>query len=90
MRTITAFLVGLALVVAVSGCSRKSGAATAADAMDATSLNSIQFSGSGTNYAFGQAYSPGGPWPRLRGKNLHGRHRLPDARYEARDAGRAG
>jgi glyoxylase-like metal-dependent hydrolase (beta-lactamase superfamily II) len=65
MRTITALLVGLALVVAVSGCSRKSGAAAAADAMGATSLNSIQFSGSGTNYAFGQAYSPGGPWPRF-------------------------
>jgi hypothetical protein len=44
---------------------RKSGAAAAADAMGATNLNSIQFSGSGTNYAFGQAYSPGGPWPRF-------------------------
>jgi glyoxylase-like metal-dependent hydrolase (beta-lactamase superfamily II) len=61
----TALVCGLALAVAVSGCSRKSGAAAAADAMGATTLNSIQFSGSGTNYAFGQAYSPGGPWPRF-------------------------
>jgi len=53
MRTITALLVSLALVVVVSGCSRKSGAAAAADTMGATHLNSIQFSGSGTNYAFG-------------------------------------
>jgi glyoxylase-like metal-dependent hydrolase (beta-lactamase superfamily II) len=61
----TALVCGLALAVAISGCSRKSGAAAAADAMGATTLNSIQFSGSGTNYAFGQAYSPGGPWPRF-------------------------
>ena len=65
MRTMTILAAGLALAVAVSGCSRKSGAAAAADAMGATNLNSIQFSGSGTNYAFGQAYSPGGPWPRF-------------------------
>src|SRR5258708_1765248 len=65
MRTMTALVCGLALAVAVSGCSRKSGAAAAADAMGATNLKSIQFSGSGTNYAFGQAYTPGGPWPRF-------------------------
>jgi glyoxylase-like metal-dependent hydrolase (beta-lactamase superfamily II) len=61
----TALVAGLALAVVVSGCSRPSGAAAAADAMGATNLNSIQFSGSGTNNAFGQAYNPGGPWPRF-------------------------
>ena len=65
MRTMTALVAGLALSIAFSACSRPGGAAAAADAMGATSLNSIQFSGSGTNYAFGQAYSPGGPWPRF-------------------------
>jgi glyoxylase-like metal-dependent hydrolase (beta-lactamase superfamily II) len=65
MRFMTALVAGLALVVAVSGCSRPSGVAAAADAMGATNLNSIQFSGNGTNYAFGQAYTPGGPWPRF-------------------------
>jgi glyoxylase-like metal-dependent hydrolase (beta-lactamase superfamily II) len=65
MRILTALVAGLALVVAVSGCSRPSGVAAAADAMGATNLNSIQFSGSGTNYAYGQAYTPGGPWPRF-------------------------
>ena len=69
MRTMTALVCGLALAVAVSGCSRKSGAAAAADAMGATNLNSIQFSGSGTNYAFGQAYTPAGPWPRFEVKS---------------------
>jgi glyoxylase-like metal-dependent hydrolase (beta-lactamase superfamily II) len=61
----TTLLGGLTLAIAVSGCSRPSGVAAAADAMGATNLNSIQFSGSGTNYAFGQAYTPGGPWPRF-------------------------
>ena len=65
MRTMNALIAGLVLAVAVSGCSRPSGAAAAAEAMGATSLNSIQFSGNGTNYAFGQAYTPGGPWPRF-------------------------
>ena len=65
MRTMTALVAGLALAIAVSGCSKSSGAAAAADAMGATNLNSIQLSGSGANYAFGQAYTPGGPWPRF-------------------------
>jgi glyoxylase-like metal-dependent hydrolase (beta-lactamase superfamily II) len=65
MRTMTALVAGLALVVAVAGCSTKTGVAATADAMGATNLNSIQFSGSGTNYAYGQAYTPGGPWPRF-------------------------
>jgi len=65
MRTMTALVASLALAIAVSACSRPSGAAAAADAMGATNLNSIQLSGSGANYAFGQAYTPGGPWPRF-------------------------
>jgi glyoxylase-like metal-dependent hydrolase (beta-lactamase superfamily II) len=65
----TALVAGLAVAVAVSGCSQKSGAAAAADAMGATNLNSIQFSASGTNYAFGQAYTPAGPWPRFEVKS---------------------
>ena len=35
----------------------------AARALGATNLTSIQYSGSGTNNAFGQAYAPGGAWP---------------------------
>ena len=69
MRTMTALAAGLALVVAAAGCGSKTGVAAAADAMGAANLNSIQFSGSGANYAFGQAYTPGGPWPRFEVKN---------------------
>ena len=69
MRTMAALVAGLVLAITASGCSQPSGAAAAADAMGATNLNSIQFSGSGTNNAYGQAYSPGGPWPRFEVKN---------------------
>ena len=65
MRRMTALVGGIALLVVISGCGRASGVAAAADAMGATDLNTIQYSGSGTNYAYGQAYSPGGPWPRF-------------------------
>ena len=36
----------------------------AATAMGATALQSIQYTGTGQFYATGQAYHPGGPWPR--------------------------
>src|SRR4030095_10277 len=65
MRTMTALVAGLTLAIAFSACSRPSGAAAAADAMGAANLNSIPFCASGTNSAFGQAYTPGGPWPRF-------------------------
>jgi glyoxylase-like metal-dependent hydrolase (beta-lactamase superfamily II) len=69
MRTISTWVAVFALVIAISGCSRPTGIAAAADAMGATNLNSIQYSGSGENFAFGQAYSPGGAWPRFEVKS---------------------
>jgi len=53
-------------IVAPAAIAGQSGTATldaAARALGATTLTSIQYSGSGTNNAFGQAYAPGGPWP---------------------------
>jgi hypothetical protein len=38
----------------------------AAKAMGATSLQSIRYTGSGTNNSVGQAYITGGPWPRFK------------------------
>src|SRR5512132_4168364 len=37
----------------------------AASAMGAAALQSIQYSGTGTNNSVGQAETPGGPWPRF-------------------------
>ena len=61
-------LLTIPMIVAASAISghAQSGTATldaAARALGATTLTSIQYSGSGTNNAFGQAYAPGGPWP---------------------------
>ena len=42
---------------------RKTVLDAASRALGSTNLTSIQYSGVGTNNAFGQAYAPGGPWP---------------------------
>jgi glyoxylase-like metal-dependent hydrolase (beta-lactamase superfamily II) len=52
----------------MSGCSQPDSVAAAAQAMGATTLNSIEYSGSGSAFAFGQAPSPGARWPRFDAK----------------------
>jgi len=65
MRTILMWVVGIVLVISISGCAQpRTGIEAAAEAMGATNLNSIQYSGSGSLYSFGQAASPGERWPR--------------------------
>src|SRR5215510_13228298 len=36
-----------------------------AKAMGGSSLQSLRYTGTGTNNSTGQAYAPGGPWPRF-------------------------
>jgi glyoxylase-like metal-dependent hydrolase (beta-lactamase superfamily II) len=71
MRTIPAVATSILLTAVMSGCSRPAGVAAAAEAMGATGLNSIQYSGSGSTFAFGQAPSPGAAWPRFEAKTYH-------------------
>jgi glyoxylase-like metal-dependent hydrolase (beta-lactamase superfamily II) len=61
-------MLGILLVIAFAGCSQPTGVSAAADAMGAATLNSIEYSGTGTQYAFGQAPSPGEAWPRFDAK----------------------
>src|SRR5499425_3254255 len=64
-RTITA---GMTLVLAMASHSyaQEGGRlAAAAGAMGAANLNSIEYSGSGQVFGFGQAYEPGERWPRF-------------------------
>jgi glyoxylase-like metal-dependent hydrolase (beta-lactamase superfamily II) len=64
-RTITA---GLALVLAMASHSHAQEGgrlAAAANAMGAANLNSIEYTGSGFMFGFGQAYEPGERWPRF-------------------------
>ncbi|OFW03435.1 MAG: hypothetical protein A3I61_16695 [Acidobacteria bacterium RIFCSPLOWO2_02_FULL_68_18] len=64
MRRIQMFTVGIA-VLAIAGCAEQPRLEAAAQALGAGALTSIQYSGNGTQYAFGQAYEPGGRWPRF-------------------------
>jgi glyoxylase-like metal-dependent hydrolase (beta-lactamase superfamily II) len=65
MRTIHLSAAGLVLAVATAGCAQQPRLEAAAETMGAGTLNSIQYSGNGTHYAFGQAYEPGQRWPRF-------------------------
>jgi len=47
----------------VSGQDAKGALANASQAMGADSLKTVQFSGTATEYAFGQAVNPSSPWP---------------------------
>ena len=58
MRTLWTVVAAMAVILA--GCSeQKTGIAAAADAMGATNLNTIEYSGSGSLFGFGQAFLPG-------------------------------
>jgi glyoxylase-like metal-dependent hydrolase (beta-lactamase superfamily II) len=57
---------GLAVVLATTASQAQTNRLTAAaEAMGATGLNSIEYSGSGFVFGFGQAFEPGERWPRF-------------------------
>ena len=64
-RLLIAFAVAGFGAVAASAQTAKTTLDAAATALGATSLKSIQFSGWGSDYIFGQAYDPNSPWPRF-------------------------
>ncbi len=66
MRMYWTLVAGLAVVLSASShAQQRTGLAAAADAMGAASLNSIEFTGSGNVFSFGQAFEPGERWPRF-------------------------
>lgn len=54
------------LSLGIAGQDAKAAIDAAAKAMGTTSLQSIQYSGTGSVFMFGQAPGPGAPWPRFR------------------------
>jgi glyoxylase-like metal-dependent hydrolase (beta-lactamase superfamily II) len=64
-RLLIAFAIAGLSAVAASAQTAKTTLDAAATALGATSLNSIQFSGWGSDYIFGQAYDGNSPWPRF-------------------------
>lgn len=66
MRMYWMLIGGIAVVLSTPGfAQQRSGLAAAAEAIGATSLNSIEFTGSGSVFSFGQAFEPGERWPRF-------------------------
>ena len=66
MRMHWTVIAGLAVALATPAkAQQKTGLAAAADAMGARTLASIQFTGSGSVFSFGQAFEPGQRWPRF-------------------------
>src|SRR6266852_5124476 len=66
MRMLKTAIAAFAALMSISGCThQKTGLAAVADAMGATNLNSIEYSGSGELFGFGQAFIPGERWPRF-------------------------
>jgi glyoxylase-like metal-dependent hydrolase (beta-lactamase superfamily II) len=66
MRRLTVLVVGSAIAVASAGCSQQAGTLqAAADALGATTVRSIEYSGSGRWFQFGQAPNPTLPWPQF-------------------------
>ena len=66
MRMFKGAIAAIAALMSIAGCTpQKTGIAAVADAMGAMTLNSIEYSGSGSLFGFGQAFIPGERWPRL-------------------------
>ncbi len=58
-------IAGTAVVLSTASHAQTNRLNAAAEAMGAASLNSIQFTGSGNVFSFGQAFEPGERWPRF-------------------------
>src|SRR5258708_37040786 len=66
MRMLKGAIAAIAALMSIAGCTQqKTGIEAVADAMGATTLSSIEYSGSGSLFGFGQAFIPGERWPRF-------------------------
>jgi glyoxylase-like metal-dependent hydrolase (beta-lactamase superfamily II) len=65
MRMHWTAIAGLAVMLSTAGHAQTNRLTAAAEAMGATKINSIQFTGSGNVFNFGQAFEPGERWPRF-------------------------
>src|SRR5215470_5400098 len=66
MQMYRTVIAGLAVMLSMPGhAQQRTGLAAAADAMGAANVNSIEYTGSGNVFSFGQAFEPGERWPRF-------------------------
>ena len=62
-KTLFVLAIVSSVTLTVGGQDARSVVAAASKAMGADQLKTIQYSGPGTEYSFGQSYNPGSPWP---------------------------
>jgi glyoxylase-like metal-dependent hydrolase (beta-lactamase superfamily II) len=65
MRILWTAIAGTAIMLSTASYAQTNRLTAAAEAMGATALNSIQYTGSGNVFSFGQAFEPGERWPRF-------------------------
>src|SRR5438876_6350310 len=66
MRRLMTFAVACVLALAVVPSAQQPDALkAAADALGATKIKTLQFTGSGANFSVGQNFTPNDPWPRV-------------------------
>src|ERR1043165_3936318 len=81
-------LAALAAALLLSACAQAQqqtpGIEGVSDAMGATNLNSINYSGSGLVFGFGQAYQPGDPWPKFfqRSYTVSANYQMPGLKFD--------
>jgi glyoxylase-like metal-dependent hydrolase (beta-lactamase superfamily II) len=68
-KTLFVLAIVSSVTLTVGGQDARSVVAAASKAMGADQLKTIQYSGPGTEYSFGQAYNPGSPWPAWKNKS---------------------
>jgi hypothetical protein len=67
-KTVITLVLLLILGSAAAAQDAKTFIDTASKAMGAENLKSIQYSGPGSDFSFGQAYNPASPWPEFKNK----------------------
>ena len=66
MRRLTILAFGWLLALATSSSAQQGEALKkAADALGASTIKTLQFTGSGANFSVGQNFTPSEPWPRV-------------------------
>src|SRR5262245_36108378 len=67
-KALATIVLTLAVPLLASAQDAKAVIDAASKAMGADTLKTVEYSGSGSDYVFGQAYSPTSPWPRFTDK----------------------
>jgi glyoxylase-like metal-dependent hydrolase (beta-lactamase superfamily II) len=65
----TLVTIGFLVIASALGAQQRNAIQTAADALGAAKIKTLQFTGSGANFSVGQNFTPTEPWPKVDVKN---------------------